>query len=355
MKIAKSVVLLSVLLISILLPQNTFAASSTVYYPVEGTSKISAGIYKAVPNGTPSLVMKEKVYTLKETTKPPVKLKDTNFFLVNNQVAKASDYASYSVNSKPVQDVQAVGKDVYFTRFLFQAVYAGSCGGGGADILEIYKRASNGKISKVVSDKVSSDAENAFAVSGKYLYYAKVVDEAMGNFTIIKSTLDGKSKKTLQKGVDDFWIQGKYIYYIKNEKLYRMDTNGKYIKSFNTKTKLYGNSGCGEGNYSVSNNGMTISSYSDDSKYFFDFSKLSTTTLTSKVDGYILDVDLNKKRLIAMSFGDDDMDTYAVYDLKGKLIKKLKNLEWGHGPYSVNAKTGQFLYVEGSKLKQVKF
>ena len=295
----------------------------------------------------PSLVMKEKVYTLKETTKPPVKLKDTNFFLVNNKVAKASDYASYSVNSKPVQDVQAVGKDVYFTRFLFQAVYAGSCGGGGADILEIYKRASNGKVSKVVSDKVSSDAQNAFVVSGKYLYYAKVVDEAMGNFTIIKSTLDGKSKKTLQTGVDDFWIQGKYIYYIKNEKLYRMDTNGKYIKSFNTKTKLYGNGGCGEGNYSVSNNGMTISSYSDDSKYFFDFSKLSLTTLTSKVDGYILDVDFNKKRLIAMNFGDDDMDTYAVYDLKGKLIKKLKNLEWRQGPYSVNAKTGQFLYVEG--------
>ena len=52
MKIAKSFVLLSVLLISILLPQNTFAASSTVYYPVEGTSKVSAGIYKAVPNGT---------------------------------------------------------------------------------------------------------------------------------------------------------------------------------------------------------------------------------------------------------------------------------------------------------------
>ena len=52
MKIAKSVVLLSVLLISILLPQNTFAASSTVYYPVEGTSKVVRGFIKRFQMGT---------------------------------------------------------------------------------------------------------------------------------------------------------------------------------------------------------------------------------------------------------------------------------------------------------------
>ena len=201
-----------------------------MYYPVAGTAK-TPGIYKAVPNGKSSAVLKEKVYTLVDAKKPPMKLNDVNFFLVNGKLAKASQYDRFSANVKPIRDVQAVGKDVYFTKFLFDSIYAGSCGGGGATILEIYKRASNGKISKVVTDKVSSDAKNPFVISGNFMYYAKVVNEAMGNFTIIKSTLNGKSKQTFQKGVDDFWINKKSIYFVKSGKLYRMDLNGKGLKA----------------------------------------------------------------------------------------------------------------------------
>ncbi|MGX9134359.1 hypothetical protein ACWV26_08260 [Rummeliibacillus sp. JY-2-4R] len=357
MKLMKFFVLLSVLLVSTLLPTNTFAATKEMYYPVAGTAKNSPGIYKAVPNGKSSAVLKEKVYTLVDAKKPPIKLNDVNFFLVNGKLADTSQYDPYSANVKPIRDVQAVGKDVYFTKFVFDSIYAGSCGGGGATILEIYKRASNGKVSKVVTDKVSSDAKNAFVITGNSMYYAKIVNEAMGNFTIVKSSLSGKSKQTLQKGVDDFWVNKKSIYFVKSGKLYRMDLNGKSLKSITSKEKLYGNTGCGEGNYSVSNNGMIIRSYSDNSNYFLDFTKLTITKLAKTVQGNVLDVDLQRKRLIAITYGDNEASVYALYDFNGKRIKTLKSFNWDKGPqfYSVDVKTGQLLYIEDSRLKQIKF
>jgi enolase len=146
-------------------PLSGFAASKEIYYTVKGNQKVVPGIYKAVPNGKAVPVLKEKNYKMKEVSKPPVRLEDANLFYVNERAAQAADYEDYfELNNQPIQDVQVVGKDLYFTKLLVRSVYAGSCGGGGADILEIYKRSSNGKITKVTSDRVSSDAKNRFKV-----------------------------------------------------------------------------------------------------------------------------------------------------------------------------------------------
>ncbi|WP_158555958.1 DUF5050 domain-containing protein [Peribacillus glennii] len=354
--------IIGALLLSTVLPTAAFGASNEVYYPVIGSSKTSPGIYKAVPNGKASLVQKETRYVLKRTSNPPIALKDTNVYTVNSRVAKSTD--KYP-NQMPLQHVQQVGKDVYFARFLFRGEYAGGCGGGYADILEIYKRSSSGKISKVTTDRVSSDAADIFKVSGSYLYYAKVENAGFGNFTIMKSRLDGKNKRVLQKGVSDFWINGTYIYFEKSGKLYRMALDGKGLKSFSFKTKLYGDGGCDGGNYTVGENGVSVSGYVNDKyvNYFFDY---ATGKITTQLSGglkddrhpYILDMDVNKKRLVAQTFLDDGGDQVSVYDFSGNLIKKLHKVDfWGGGPilHSVDAKKGEFLYIDGSSLKLIKF
>jgi hypothetical protein len=329
---------------------------------VKGNQKVVPGIYKAVPNGKAVPVLKEKNYKMKEVSKPPVRLEDANLFYVNERAAQAADYEDYfELNNQPIQDVQVVGKDLYFTKLLVRSVYAGSCGGGGADILEIYKRSSNGKITKVTSDRVSSDAKNRFKVIGSYIYYAKVENEAMSNFTIIKSSLDGKKKQILYKGVEDFWIHQNQIYFVKDGKLYSMGMDGKGVKSITSiKTKIYGGSGCDGGNYFVSDNGFSVTDYSGEKsvEYYLDFTSKKVMKLpVPDMDSPILDVDFKKNRFVS-EFFDGDQLIVGVYDFKGKLLRKLKAYDpWSSGTYiySVDAKSGQLLYVEGASLKEIKF
>lgn len=354
MKRLVMLVISALLVISFVTPTATLAASNSTYFPVSGTDNVSAGVYQGVPNGKSEIVLKEKLYTIKEATNPPMKIEDMNVFFVKGRLAKKND-DPWSLNTLPIQEVQSVGKDLYLAKFSFSAAYYGGCGGGGADILEIYKRNSKGQQSKITSDKVSNNTIATFSIDGKHMYYAKVVNEALGNYTIVKATLDGKKKQTLKKGVDDFWVNGTSIYYIDSNALYKMDLNGKKNKKLTKlKAKLYGNSGCDGRNYSVSNNGLSVQDYSSGARYFIEYSTGNVQTLNVYVD--IQDVDVKKKRMVAGTWVGENY-TYNLYDLKGKKLKKIKTMDdsINYRSVKIDAKKGEFYYVKGTKLYLIKY
>lgn len=212
-----SVLMAILLTFGILSSSHVSAASKTYYYVVGGTSTTKPGIYKSTVNGTAKAVMTEKVYKTKKLSKAPVKLDASHFyysFYGNGSIAKKSDYKNpYNVITYPILEVQAKGNDLYYTKVLYRAEEF--CGYV-VDILEIYKRNSKGKVTKVVTDQVTTNITDQFFVKDKYIYYAKLKKNLINNFDIVRTTLDGKKKTVLKKSVDDFWVKGKYIYYIKN-------------------------------------------------------------------------------------------------------------------------------------------
>lgn len=346
-------VLMAVFLIISFIPTSASAASKTYYYVVGGTSKVAPGIYKGTVNGKGTAVVKEKVYKKKKLSKSPVsslKLDKTYSFYGKGSVAKKTD-EKYSLIQYPIQHVEADGKNLYYAKFSFQIM---SFCGDSSDVLDIYKRGSNGKSTKLVSDKITSRTTQAFAIKNKYIYYPKLNKNPFGNFDIVRATLDGKKKATLKKSVDDFWVRGKYIYYVKNDSLYRMDLNGKNAKIYeNLKGKVYADTECNWGNYYVSENGIVFNEM-DNKTIFFDFSTENTVSLPN-VSVSIYDVDINKKRLVALNFNDK---TYSagVYNFSGKQMKKLKSFNYNNTDiYSIDAKKGEFLYIDGTNLKKINF
>lgn len=320
------------LCIGIILPINVSAASKTYYYPVAGTSKITSGIYKGTINGKSTAILKQK------STK--------------------TDY--------PIYNVQVVGKNIYYTKFLSSEGYVGAnCGGLLGDKLAIYKRNSKGKVSKVVKDNVSSDSVQPFYVKGNYIYYPKLNKDITGDFTIVRSTLDGKKKKTLKKSVDNFWVNGKYIYYVSKGSLYRMDMYGKKSKKYpQLKIKLDPMNPCVGINYQVLFNGKSYHGivatdyFSDNLKtVFFDLSTLKETKIKNNNAFQILDVDGKKKRYIAV---DDNDNKISMYNFQGKRIKKSKvKMEYSYPSnreiISADAVKGEVIYISGTKLKKLKF
>ena len=334
-----------------------------MYYTVNGTDTISSGIYKAEPSGTSTLVIKENVYDLKENPKPAIAIGDLTHFFQKGDIA-TEDF-EWAIN--PIKSVQAVGTDLYYTNYLFSGEYAGGCGGGYTEIQELFKRDASGKITKVTDDKVSSSTQDQFFVSGSSIYYAKVENKAFSNFTIVKMNLTDNSKATLATGVVDFWVKQNTIYLVKDGKLQTMDLSGNSIQTVsNLNAKLYGRNGCGDSNYTVSNNGLAVEDYANDEDvtYFYDFATkavnaLPVSTILDTLNGYpnILDVDVKNKRFAAYVYDYDSHETIlGIYDFNGKLIKELKKVDyWLEGLLSIDVQKGEFLYVEGSQLKLIKF
>lgn len=349
----------SLLLFTLFSSTTVSAASKSMYYSAIGTSKTAPGIYSSKVNGKSKVILKSKVYKYKNVEKAPIAVNDLNYFRKNGKVAKASDYKElYNLNRQQIRDVKTAGKDIYFTQFFFTGEYAGACGGGFADVVQLYKMNSKGKVSKVSTDGISSDTADSFVIAGSSIYYAKVVNGVFTNFSIIKSSLDGKKKKTLKKGVDDFWINGKKIYFIKKEKLYSMNLDGKSLKMVSTiKSTLRGMNGCSEGSYVVSENGL-IYEGKGYKQYYYDFSYKKLTKLPSSNEFYPVDVNTKKKKMVGISFDDNGGTLLALYDFKGKRIKKLKAYDYWMGNtniISLDAKKGILIYADGPKLKQVKF
>jgi hypothetical protein len=342
---------------SLFISKPTSAATSEVYYSSIGNSTTSPGIYKSIPNGTSKTVLKSSIYTKKKSGSP-ITFQDAEYYYANSRIATTTEIKTdniYSLNKQPVRDVQPSGKNVYFTKFMYEAKHGY---GGGADVLQLYKRDSQGKVTRVGTDSISSDTAESFVISGSNLYYAKITNKIFGNFTIVKSSLDGKYKTALQRGVDDFWIDGKYIYFVKTATLYRMGMDGRNVTAISgTKSKLYGMNCCGDGNYFVSENGVVIGF---SKRYFYDFTTNKVTEITSSYKFQPIDVDLTKKRILGYYHDNAGQRVYALYDFNGKLLKKVITFKgnWWHSNInmiSYDVKTRVLLYAEGTKLKQINF
>lgn len=358
MKKLITLTLSAILSFTLLIPSIGSAASGEVYYPVDGFGRSYAGIFKSLPNGKPSLVLKENLYAWKELKTPPIKLEDLNFYYSKGKQVSKGDYGTID---NPISHVQLVGKDLYFTKFLFGAEYYGGCGGGFADIYEIYKRDSKGKVTKVVSDRISSDAQTPFKVIGTSLYYAKVTNKGYGNFTIVKMDLRSEKKQEMGKGVDDFWVQGNQIFFVKYNNLYKRDIKTQAVTNLNiNKAQLRGANGCGEGNYNISMNGMVFEKWQTNESvtYYMDFSTKKLTKLNHDGSLYIVDADPTKKRFIALKRDyNKNTSSLGVYNLEGKLIKELKSLkpDGYMNFHTLDAKNGKIQYIEGTSFKLIKF
>ncbi|KAA0548369.1 hypothetical protein FZW96_07280 [Bacillus sp. BGMRC 2118] len=348
-------------------PDAVMDSGDAQYYAVSGTESNKPGIYKYTSDGASMLLLEEKVYELAYTNNPPITLEDLNYYTVRGQ--EATSYDQWGNKNNPIQFVQAEGSDVYFTKFLFSGEYAGGCGGGFADILELYKMDVSGTVTLLTSDKISSINKDQFFVSGDYIYYAKIENRGFGNFTLIKMNVHTKEKTTLNAGIDNFWVKENMIYFTKEKQLHTMDLNGQGLVTLSSiPADLYGMSGCDGGNYYVTENGIYVQSWEDDNHYFYDentktVASVPVNNLYETLNGYpeILDVDVEKQQFVALV---GDYDTYAgtlgVYDFSGNLLTTIETFEDSYDYYqlqvqSLDIKKRQFIYVEGTELKMISF
>ncbi|OAT80934.1 hypothetical protein A6P54_13110 [Bacillus sp. MKU004] len=341
-------------------------------FAVEGSETVRPGIYKGTPNEESKLLLEEKMYERIPLSNVPVSLSDVNYFTEKGDVT--TEYSRWGSVNNPIQDAEKYGTDLYYTNFLFTGEYGGMCGGGYADILELYKQDSNGKVSKVNSDKVSSATEDQIVIKDSYMYYAKVEDRAFGNFTLVKMNLSDNEKTTLTAGIENFWLHDDLIYYVKNKELFTMGLNGENAQKISViEGQLYGMSGCMPPSYEVSNNGLYSDYPNTDTEettyYFYDFDSQEMTVLPLEqlmetLDGfpYVMDVDVKNQRFAAIvnSYSEEDTtSTLAVYDFDGNLIKSLEPSEETFSVYrdviSLDVKKGEFIYLAGSQLKSIEF
>ncbi|MFD2442869.1 hypothetical protein ACFSO7_02520 [Bacillus sp. CGMCC 1.16607] len=333
------------------------AATQETIFTVKGDQSTVPGIYSSVPNGKSKLVIKDSVYELKEVDKLGKLM--GGFFYTNDRPATAEDYKKqdmFTRNVRPLQDVQAVGKELYYTKFLGMSMYmGGSCGGGGAEILEIYKRNSAGKVMKVTPDWISSNTVESFEVVGANIYYARIENSEMGKFTVIKASIDGKKKNAILSAVDDFWVEKDSIYFIKDKKLFKSGLDGKGAKQL-TKlvSKLYGASVCDGSNYQVVKSGLVVNDYEKDASVYYDFATNTTVNTPTKIN-LVYDVDLKRKLIVGANY---DEESLSLYDFNGKIVKDLKvDVSWESGAtiVSVDSANRKIQYVKGNSLKEIQY
>lgn len=368
--------LLIILILIFIIPQ-TVSASAYYYYPVvsEYITKTKPGIYGSTPNGKEKLIVSEKVYLMKTSKTGPMKLKDVQQYIIKDRVSPDGSIGYHEfIDSNPIDNVKQVGKDLYYTKVLFQAApKSNGCRNYDFWVYEIYKRDSNGKAKKITADRISSNTKNAFEIVGSHLYYAKINNQLLNNFSIIRASLDGKNKKTLQTGVSDFWVYNKHIYYIKSEILYRMNLDGTGKKAITSSKdlKLSNESSCNEANYTYTKGGLLFNIYDKGNPIgliFFDFKTLSKTKLpkpfinknvVEKNRYFPIEID-TKNNLIYGITQYVDNKTYeqkfviGIYTFQGKLVKKISS------PYYINflradSKNRQVIYYVGKSLKSAKF
>jgi Choline-binding repeat/Putative cell wall binding repeat len=350
----------------------TLETNGEIIYTVAGSETASPGIYKGVPNEKSTLLLEEKMYSRVQLSNVPLSLGDVNYFTEKGSVT--TEYDLWGNVNNPIQSAERYNSDIYYTNYLFTGEYGGSCGGGYADILELYKQDSSGNISKVTSDKVSSVTEEQFVIKDSSMYYAKVEDKAFGNFTLVKMNLMDKKKTSLTTGIENFWLHDDLIYYVKDRELFTMNLVGGDVKKVaGVEGQLYGMSGCSPPSYEVTDNGL-YSNYSDDDTYettyfFYDFSSKEITVIPVEkmietLNGFpeVMDVDVENKRLAAIvyHYGEEDTTaTLAIYDFEGELLETLGTLNETFSVYgntvSLDVKKGEFIYTEGTNLKVINF
>lgn len=312
--------------------------NSSFTYVVQNNKNVVGGIYKSVPNKKETLLVKSG---------------KSNF---NKQVLAAQTVGKSLVYEK------VTGRENLRSYYCDSELYK-------VDILSMTK----GKTTKIATEYVPPKPTENMKVVGSSLYYVKYENFKKDDsvFSVVKSDLTGKKKKILMKGIKDFWIRDKSIFVIKNDKLQKMNLDGKNLQVIkNLKYDLFPTqSWCAGKNYNVSENSLTVYDQlaEDRSEYKFmayDFIKNKNTTLsfTFNIDKWNPlpeSVNLEKKKMvIASSIPSTNYESkfnYNLYDFNGKKVKTLiKSVEKQNIIYTDMLK-GRILYKDGQKLKMIKF
>lgn len=275
-------------------------------------------------------------------------------------------------NSKEVQPINnavRVKSTIFYSEF-YRGEVDQSCGGM---VAEYNLKMKVGKSTvKTLKDRIRN-LSGELATDGNYLYYAAI--ESDYTTKLIRLSADGKSRKVLATGVEDFWAHDNTLYYVTNKTLYTM--NMKTLKSTMMKTlegSIYTGGLCYISSYNYSPNGIIIwepfsEGFSTTTLYMYDYKTKKTNkfnvTKPSK-DGmfWVFDVDLKNKRLLTFEFV-NSKQTFVMRDFKGKKIKDVhtltylsdtKNSKTWSKPYeSIDIVKKQITYVNGTKLATKKF
>lgn len=211
--------MISSLILACFLISSSALVHASEYYTVESAKGIKAGIYHdgklIVPSGPRNSISPFTITDVK-------RVKDTLFF---------------TEVSGEIFDGQC---NLYFPRYNLKAKM-------GKNKVTIFKDKIYENMSRIETD-------------GKYLYYISAVNVKKGD--LVRMTADGKSRQTIEKGIEDFWYQGNKLYFVKNQTIYSKDLKSqkkspltigaKKLKSPSVCTYKHFNSN----NYFLSENGI---------------------------------------------------------------------------------------------------
>ncbi|WP_342600234.1 DUF5050 domain-containing protein [Psychrobacillus sp. FSL H8-0483] len=316
----------------LLLPSQSLAAGKAIYVPLSYENGAAPGIYQVVPNTKKAtLIIKDNTHKLVEIEKPVVELNvngDNKHYklgeVTTSKQVLEEHYPDYTQFSDPIE----IGKELLFQKYLGETTHEGGCGGAVSAFTLLYKKAANGKDTLLTKDTIANATGDAVQVKENTIYYTKVNKDFLENYTLYKMDADGNNKVEIAKSIDDYILSDtNEIYYLKDNKFYKMDLNGKKSTHLTSiKDHIHGELPCDGPNYKFTDSGIYFHADFQTSVYDFATGK----TIVGKENSFYNIVDHSKK-LDQFAVLDYDSETGAtignsitIIDKNGTTIKNIK-------------------------------
>lgn len=232
---------------------------------------------------------------------------------------------------------------------------------------ELRFRSKNGAISTVKGANINGRRGN-IGSDGKYVYFVSNKTNSKGDLTRVSST--GKERKVLVADVQDFWMSGNEIFYVKNRSFYKMNvTNYRSTVLAIGKEKLLTPSNCEKLNYIHYDEGIAFLSAVTNYRHRFDLYDYATgqsKEMVYKTNDHIFkNKNITTITIEAIDFKNGNYlvsedNSLFLRNVDGKTLKKVITLSTNlYDPYlyfektylkSINLQHGKITYLQGKKL-----
>lgn len=232
---------------------------------------------------------------------------------------------------------------------------------------ELRFRSKNGAISTVKGANINGRRGN-IGSDGKYVYFVSNKTNSKGDLTRVSST--GKERKVLVADVQDFWMSGNEIFYVKNRSFYKMNvTNYRSTVLAIGKEKLLTPSNCEKLNYIHYDEGIAFLSAVTNYRHRFDLYDYATgqsKEMIYKTNDHIFkNKNITTITIEAIDFKNGNYlvsedNSLFLRNVDGKTLKKVITLSTNlYDPYlyfektylkSINLQHGKITYLQGKKL-----
>lgn len=232
---------------------------------------------------------------------------------------------------------------------------------------ELRFRSKSGTVSTVKGANIHGRRGN-IGSDGTYVYYVSNKTNSKGDLTRVSST--GKDRKVLVKDVQDFWMSGHEIFYVKNRSFYKMKvTNYQSTVLAIGKGKLLTPSNCEKLNYIHYDEGIAFLSAVTNYRHRFDLYDYATGQSKAMVyktnDNIFKNKNITTISIEAIDFKNGNYlvsEDHSLFfrDVNGKTLKKVVTLpENLYDPYlffeatylkSIYLQQGKLTYLKGKKL-----